>query len=70
MNFYKESKSRDFFGGGGSWGGGGLEYDGRGQGRPKRDKTRKCVYETLCPQPYACPEKRFKSERTGCPQFE
>ena len=27
--------------------------------------TRKCVYETLCPQPYACPEKRFKSERKG-----
>ena len=20
-------------------------------------KTRKCVYETLCPQPYACPER-------------
>ena len=19
--------------------------------------TRKCVYETLCPQPYACPKK-------------
>ena len=28
-------------------------------------KTRKCVYETLCPQPYACPEKRFKSERSA-----
>ena len=27
--------------------------------------TRKCVYETLCPQPYACPEKRFKSERSA-----
>ena len=28
-------------------------------------KTRKCVYETLCLQPYACPEKRFKSERSA-----
>ena len=26
--------------------------------------TRKCAYETLCPQPYACPERRFKSERS------
>ena len=33
--------------------------------REETEKTRKCVYETLCPQPYACPEKRFKSERSA-----
>ena len=32
---------------------------------PNKSTTRKCVYETLCHQPYACPEKRFKSERSA-----
>ena len=31
----------------------------------EKNRTRKCVYETLCPQPYACSERRFKSEKSA-----
>ena len=46
-----------------------IRIDGRTDGghdiiRPVFDGliTIKCVYETLLSQPYACPERRFKSE--------